>query len=607
MARRFSASQRVALYLMARGQCSNCGASLEPGWHGDHVIPFCQVHVTDVSNGQALCPRCNLTKGSKLMTEQPLFRWQAAAQANYFARLPKDYLLVAVPGAGKTFWAMHTARELLKAGRIERILIVAPTKHVKGQWARTAHRVGLNIEPDYRNSDGAWPLDAEGVSMTYSQMFEQSALHRRNVSLRPTLVILDEVHHLQENAGWGRAAAEAFDMAAYRIHLSGTPWNKEGYIPWVTYDSEGKAQADDNYSYMDSLTDGVNCDVFFPKSGARCEWEWDGEIFSRTFEDKVNERDRARRLSTALAVPESNFIATTFQQADSELSQIRALPRQDRAGGLVIAKDITHAEAIADLIADLNKPRPPVISSENTNSARLLKNFSSASCTDRWLVSVRMVSEGVDIPRLRVLLYATNVTTRLFFRQAVGRVTRGPEPPAVVYLPADPILLQYAREIRDERLEALRITEKNTDSDEPRDSKPFQPLRGEAFADGVIHADGPVTQTELDFARHEIEAQGGRPTVELVTITAKILRQHAPGPESATQQPPDPDAPIQSERKEALKQAMKKLISGYCYRTGQEHAKVNAELNEAVGVTRVRDCTEEQLRRRYELAKERCS
>lgn len=540
------------------------------------------------------------------MSERQPLRWQLAAQAEYLGRLQKDYLLVAVPGAGKTFWTLHTARELIKIGRIERLAIIAPTTHVKGQWARTAHELGLNIESDYRNSDGAWPPDADGVSMTYGQMYEQRSLHRHNIARRPTLVILDEVHHLQDSAGWGQAALESFDMAAYRIHLSGTPWNEDGFIPWISYGPDNTALADFSYSYQDALTDSVNCDVFFPKLGGRSEWEFDGKIFRHTFDDELPERDRARRLATVLAVPESDFIAQTFGRADQELTRIRNLPRQDKSGGLIIAKDIPHANAIADLIEDdLRQPRPTVVVSDDRNAGRLLREFTHG--TDRWLVSVRMVSEGVDIPRLRVLIYATNVTTRLFFRQAVGRVIRGPEPPAVVFLPADPVLLKYATEIRLERLEALRVMNDTiTEETEREQSSTFRPRSGETFLDGVLHAEGDVTQEEINRAADEIRAEGGHPTVEISTQLARILRRYTGRPTPIAQEAPTVASPLKSERKEALRQAQNKLVTSYCYQVDADYGAINAQLNKLVGVKKIRDCSEEQLQKRYEFAKQIC-
>ena len=502
--RRFSTSERIALYLAADGRCAECGVELEPGWHSDHITPYVRGGHTDVINGQALCPLCNGRKGSWMPSERRPLRWQATATADYLGKLSRDYLLVAVPGAGKTFWTLWVARQLLKMGRIERILVVVPTRHVKRQWAVTAHQLGLNLTSDYRNSDGTWPLDAEGVCLTYAQMFEQRSLHRRNVSRSPTLVILDEVHHLQEGTGWGEAAREAFDMAAYRISLSGTPWNQAGYIPWVTYGDDGVVRADFTYSYRDALTDQACCDVFFPKLGGRAEWDFDGKRYAHTFDDKLSDEDSRRRLAAVIAVPESDFVLNAYREADRELSSIRDTA-MSKAGGLIIARDITHANAIADLLANRGRERPPVVTSEDRESERLIRNFTDS--TDRWLVSVRMVSEGVDIPRLRVLIYATNVVTRLYFQQAVGRVIRGPEPPALVYLPAHPPLLRFAAEIRDMRLEALRQT---TDTVCGGGGGPavFAPVSGQTSIDGVIHAEGSIAQAELDRADEEIRRAG---------------------------------------------------------------------------------------------------
>lgn len=538
-------------------------------------------------------------------TERPLLRWQAAIQADYLAKLQKDYLLVAVPGAGKTFWTLNLGRALMRSGYIEKILITAPTIHVKEQWATTAHELGLNIAHDYRNEDGSWPRDADGVAITYAQMAKEPALHRFNISRQPTLVVNDEVHHVQDEGSWGKAAVEAFELAAYRIHLSGTPWNRTGYIPWVSYGVDGKVIPDNTYSYYESLVDGVNCDVFFPELGGKGEWDFDGQRISRDSSEIMPERDRARWLSTVLAVPESDYIARAFMQADADISHIRDLG-QDRAGGMIIAKDVEHADRIADYIQNtLRKPRPTVITSDKPGAADDLRRFRRSS--DRWCVSVRMVSEGVDIPRLRVLIYATNYTTRLFFRQAVGRVIRGPEPPAKVYLPADSQLVEYAREFRDERLEALK---KNLDpptlTSERKAPAPFSPVRGEVSSIGVIHADEIVSQDEIDRAHRKIMAVGhAHPTTEMATLMAKVLRQEGvftPSPQPTI--PSGPGLPLQSERKEALRRAQKKIVSQICSTTGQEHSHVNADLNRQVGIQRVRDATEEELQKRFEYAKQ---
>lgn len=535
------------------------------------------------------------------MNDVQLRRWQEAAQADYLSKDKQDYLLVAVPGAGKTLWALHTARVLLRAGKIKKILILCPTDHVKEQWARAAHQLGIDISHDYRNSDGSWPKDFDGVVITYAQMDRAPDLHEANVLRFPTLVIFDEVHHLQDEGSWGTKAENAFDKVTKRIHLSGTPWNKSGYIPWVTYLPDGTVKPDWVYSYYESLVDEVNCDVFFPEYGGIQEW-FDGKYRRVDSSELMSPKDRSRWLNTCLAVPESNYILDTFTEADKELSRLRD-QGQLHAGGLIIAKDQAHADKIADLLYIKKGQRIMVIASDKPGAVDDLREFAKPKNSTRWCIAIRMISEGVDIPRLRILIYATNYTTRLFFRQAVGRVIRGPQPPAKVYLPEDSLLIQYAKEFRDERFDALQKVLKNpTGERDGNEFSTFLPLRGNVSINGVVHANEIVSQDEIDSARHEYLSVGhGKPTTEDLTLLAKILRNHSGVPSLASV--PQTAQPLLSEQKDALKSAMKKVVAQFCSITGKEYAFVNAELNRLIGVRNVREADLAQLDKRFEIVK----
>src|SRR5213078_3390862 len=93
---------------------------------------------------------------------------------------------------------------------------------------------------------------------------------------------------------------------------------------------------------------------------------------------------------------------------------------------------------------------PVVVLSDDPKASGRIAAFSATN--DRWLVAVRMVSEGVDVPRLAVGVYATSASTPLFFAQAVGRFVRSRRPgeTASVFLPSIPSLLQYASEMERE-------------------------------------------------------------------------------------------------------------------------------------------------------------
>ena len=78
-------------------------------------------------------------------TAPSLRAWQSAAMADYMDRSPRDYLAVATPGAGKTTFALTVAAELLGRRIVDRIIVVAPTEHLKLQWAEAGARAGIPI------------------------------------------------------------------------------------------------------------------------------------------------------------------------------------------------------------------------------------------------------------------------------------------------------------------------------------------------------------------------------------------------------------------------------------------------------------------------------
>jgi len=142
--------------------------------------------------------------------------WQREAYDAYFRTGRRDFLMVATPGAGKTLCALTIAAELLARREIMAITVVTPTEHLKYQWAAAAHRMGIAIDPAYKNSQGRASADFQGVAVTYAQVAAHPALHRQRTQLRATLVIFDEIHHAGDALSWGEAAREAFEGALAR-------------------------------------------------------------------------------------------------------------------------------------------------------------------------------------------------------------------------------------------------------------------------------------------------------------------------------------------------------------------------------------------------------
>src|SRR5689334_2477636 len=95
-------------------------------------------------------------------TATRLRAWQTEAIGQYFASDPRDFLAVATPGAGKTTFALTIAAELLARRVVDRITVVAPTEHLKTQWAQAAAKVGIPIDPAYSGGKGRTSSDFVG-------------------------------------------------------------------------------------------------------------------------------------------------------------------------------------------------------------------------------------------------------------------------------------------------------------------------------------------------------------------------------------------------------------------------------------------------------------
>ena len=124
-------------------------------------------------------------------TAPRLRAWQTAAMEQYFAANPKDYLAVATPGAGKTTFALTVAAELLSRRVVDRVAVVAPTEHLKTQWADAAERAGIPIDPTYSGRRGKTSKDYVGVAVTYAGVAMNPLAHRIRTERFKTLVILD--------------------------------------------------------------------------------------------------------------------------------------------------------------------------------------------------------------------------------------------------------------------------------------------------------------------------------------------------------------------------------------------------------------------------------
>lgn len=540
--------------------------------------------------------------------------WQSEALDRFAAADRPDFLAVATPGAGKTTFALAAAARDLADNPGRRLVVVAPTQHLKHQWAAAADRFRLHLDPAWSASDGELPGDVHGIVTTYQQVATSArALARWS---RDAFVILDEIHHAGDDRAWGSSVQDAFGGAARRLALSGTPFRSDtSAIPFVEYHL-GEARPDYEYGYGDALGDrGVVRPVYFPRINGFMEWVApDGEVVSATFDDELTRERANQRLRTALSL-EGQWLPTVLDQAHERLLELRA--SHPEAGGLVIAADQAHAQSIADLMRRRHGVSAVVATSDDPEASRHIARF--AASDDEWIVAVRMVSEGVDIPRLRIAVFATTTTTELFFRQAVGRVVRWtpgvPRQKAYFFVPDDPRLRRYAAEVAEARRHSLRTRREATEAPGDQPDAPvldddeqlslFAVIGAVATGtSGTVHGDdrasAGVFADDTDLALLGREEDSG---VELVLLPPPlpgggvVAERDGGVPELAGAVP---GAATAAQARAALRDANADLAADLVRVTGWSHPAVNRELNRLAGIRKVSQATVEQLQRRLE-------
>ncbi|WP_204294971.1 DEAD/DEAH box helicase [Actinoplanes campanulatus] len=557
----------------------------------------------------------------------PLRDWQRKAMVTYLRRRSEDFMAVATPGAGKTTFALRIAAEMLVDGTCDAVTVVCPTEHLKTQWALAAARVGIQLDPHFRNSDVHSSRDFHGAVLTYAQVGMAPAVHKRRTITRRTFVILDEIHHAGDSRTWGDGVKDAFEPAVRRLLLTGTPFRSdENPIPFVSYErgSDGvqRSHADSVYGYADALRDQVVRPVLFMAYSGETRWRTNaGDELAARLGEPMTKDLVAQAWRTALD-HRGDWMPQVMRAADARLTKIREHGMPD-AGGLVIASDQQSARAYAKLLHDLTGESAVVVLSDDEGASGRIAEF--AASEKRWMVAVRMVSEGVDIPRLAVGVYATSASTPLYFAQAIGRFVRSRRPgeTATVFLPSVPHLLGLASEMEAQRNhvlgapkdkdglddELIERAQKSEDALGDLDKK-FEALSATAELDQVIYDGTSFGMAARTGTPEEADYLGlpGLLTPDQVTTLLNKRQQEQmaaasrrQAEEARNQEPAvrEPVVPMSAgERRNSLRRQLNTLVAAHHHRTNLPHGKIHAELRRLCGGPPSAQATIEQLEER---------
>ena len=420
------------------------------------------------------------------MNSVKLRPWQARAISkckNWFlVDKNKRFLINAAPGSGKTICATVIAKELIEKEAIERVIVIAPTKEVVKQWADEFKFVtGRHMTKITGSNQG---FEDYGVDLCATWQSIQGLLDGFQAICKKfkTVVICDEHHHAAVEAVWGEGAFGAFNEATYSIILTGTPIRSDGKdTVWFETGRNNTIEHPEEGSFTLTYGEAVDLEYCRPITFHRHEGNFSVSIGTDVYQissknpaalaqhKKIPALQRALDFYKLVCTPQyqtdnitpnmSGYQATMIREAHIKLMDLRK--RMSNAGGLIIAPTIDVANYMADLVSRIQGgKRPMVVHSQQPNSGQRIKAFRNNNHT--WIVSVNMISEGVDIKRLRVLVYLPYAKTELAFRQAVGRIVRKYDDQdhtrGYVVMPSLNILEDYARRIEEEMPNSVRMT-----------------------------------------------------------------------------------------------------------------------------------------------------
>jgi len=315
----------------------------------------------------------------------------------------------------------------------------------------------------------------------------------------------------------------------------------------------------------------------------------------------LSTREASRRYRTAISTELPEGLPRILREADARLRTIRQDGHRD-AGGLVVAADSEHARQIAKLLREATGSSPVVVLHDEQRSAARLAAFTRSA--EPWIVAVNMVSEGIDIPRLRVGVYATAAKTAMIFRQIVGRFVRvipqRPVQASWLYVPADPILHNHAATIEQELSAPLR---------RPGEADPAE--LDDERAERLATERGPtpefvplsaevVSQLTLFGGAEPLPAPAHEPT-RWQTVTAPADREVEARPAGEPGSATPASATPAFERRARLREERHRLVSEVRRRDGASHREINQWLNNKVGIASVDQATIPELERSVDL------
>lgn len=543
-----------------------------------------------------------------------------------------EFLCVAGVGAGKTLFASYVFN-FFKAKRLfDSVVIISPTENIKRNWSKTIETAFKHKVDHSYTFKHAWPRDCQGISITFQSLNQPNVeLLKRYVNER-TMIIVDEVHHAGNERSWGDSIQQLGEQAGYKLLLSGTPDRADNSpIPFVTYhyskDTDTyKLESNFSYGYAEAVNDKVVCPVIFQRLKAEA-LTYTG---NQTMEyDPVQSEKQRRIFNQVLEINPMKeddklpWVFQSFEKANRKLNEINDF-RNENYAGLIVCNSIKDAENLYDMISDkYGSDFVEIVTSKNRvgdlESSKKIERFCYSKHS--WIVSINMISEGVDIPRLRCILYASNVTTRVRFIQVMGRAVRNPRhlknnsDVCYFFLPDYAPLIHNAEGIEQELAHVIQRIEQEEEERRKREQSGQQFSIDDYLLESESIEAGNIFEGDMWDAEEDLKATHWalkeEVSKDIVLKLWKYFKEEHGDTVTTIEEKPH-EFQTSTEQKEMYRKNVSKLVNKISYRLEGSKKKPNPEtirkvhyqLNQRCGINLSNTATLDQLKKKMKAAEQ---
>lgn len=492
--RQFNLTERQQIFVNADGKCQKCGCELvDNNWHAHHITYHSDGGQTKVDNGEALCNECHQFKHRELRDSQPVsnfhkdYSWQERAVEYYFNELDRyckqensqeleqAYVVEVSPSGGKTIFSMKLAKELINRDLIDKVIYLVPRDSIKLGFADDCKRAGKIVKNKQTAISGEYMAietsnnlakmgnlrNHHGVVITYHGLNDSTLGQLDLLSTKYRLLfVFDEAHHgaggIQDEVTntWGKNMLHIQNLAYSVVAMTGTPVRADNKcIPFLKYQEikeyDLKGEERDalrvepcfKFTYVDAVRAGVARRLMCINIDPIVEYSKEGEIKSE-FLSAIPPFDTKYVAYTALDAS-NGVIDDMLKKANNEIDRMRRNGDPDAACLVIGQRNSTKSsnalQHISGRIKNLfNENAVSVESVDGDEARKKIKKFKKG--LDRFIVAKDMISEGTNLPRVRVVCILRKIGNKTFYEQLVHRTTRNDSDTR----PEDAIIIQLA-------------------------------------------------------------------------------------------------------------------------------------------------------------------